>query len=185
MGSRSSCFRSRRKCDDYLTLDVRHLRARGRLTPGPFRWEWLADGEPVGAVRIVADSHGLTLSYRAQERDVDQRVEFTCTPCYFGGRRTWFICPDCRRRCAVVYGVNDFGRFSCRHCMKLAYESEAENVADRLTRKMLKRERMLGEDGEKPKWMRWSTYARICDEIANVEDARIAAFLGTGKAVNP
>jgi hypothetical protein len=69
--------------------------------------------------------------------------------------------------------------------MRLAYESEAESVPARLTRKLLKCEAKLGEDGEKPKGMRWPRYARICDEIANVEAARIAAFLGTGKAPNP
>lgn len=184
MGTRLRASRcgSRDKCEDFLALDVRQLNAFDRLRCRSFLWQWLIDGEPVGAVRIVGDSRGLTLGYRAQDREVHQRVEFTCTPCHLGGQRTWFSCPDCRRRCAVLYGVTDFGRFSCRHCMNLAHESEAQDAVGRSWLKQRKLEAQLGPDGQKPKWMRWPTFARICAAIETVEDERLGAFLGATDA---
>ena len=49
--------------------------------------------------------------------------------------------------------------------MRLAYASEAESRADRINRKLHKLEAKLGEDEEKPKRMRWSTFNRICEEL--------------------
>jgi hypothetical protein len=176
-------YGSRRKCENFLPLDIRQLKSHARLCVGTgCTWQWWRADELLGAVRIDVVSRGLTLSYSTGEHDATQRVEFTWTPCRFGGLRTWFVCGDCRRRCAVVYGANEFGWFSCRSCMNLAYSSEAENVRDRLTRKLLKREAKLNEDGEKPKGMWRRTYERICGGIAEVEDARLVAFCGTADA---
>jgi hypothetical protein len=61
----------------------------------------------------------------------------------------------------VLYGVASDGRFGCRHCMQLAYASEAESTADRINRRSHKLEAKL-DDGRKPKWMRWRTFDRIC-----------------------
>ncbi len=173
---------SREKCEDHLALDVRQLKAQGRLQPGSFRWEWLRDHEPLANVSIIASPHSLALSYSwtpsgAEPRKVTQQIALTWTPCHLGGRRTWLLCPHCTRRCAVVYGVHDLGGFACRRCMRLAYESEAEDALGRLSRKLLKLEAGLGEDGGKPKWMRWRTYERLCERIDTVEVARIAALL--------
>jgi hypothetical protein len=178
---------SRGKCEDFLPLDIRQLKSHGRLRPGSFRWQWLRDNEPLGEVSIAASPRSLVLSYRwtphgAEPRQVTQQIALAWTPCRFGGRRASFLCPHCSRRCAVVNGVNDFGQFSCRRCMHLAYDCEAESVRDRLTRKLLKREAKLGEDGEKPKWMRWRTYKRLCERIDAVEDARLVAFIGAPDA---
>jgi hypothetical protein len=182
--SRALCARSqlREKCEDYLALDIRQLKARGRLQPGSFRWQWLRDDEPLANISIVASPHDLGLSYwwaahGAEPRKVIQQIALTWTPCRLGGRRAWFLCPDCKRRCAVVYGVHHLGGFACRRCMRLAYESEAEDAVGRLSRKLLKLEARLGEDGGKSKSMRWRTYERLCERIDTVEDARIAALV--------
>lgn len=170
--------RRRDRCDDYLALDVRQLRARDRLRVGTtFSWHWSAAGHLLGAIRVSVESHGLTLSYQAGQAYVQHRVELTRTPCRFGGLRTWFACPDCGRRCAVVYGVNGNARFSCRLCMNLAYASEAEGAAERLWRRQIKLQARVGEDGGRPKWMRARTYWRICEMVEAVADARVAAFL--------
>lgn len=175
--------RTRQRCEDHLSLDIRQLKAHDCLRVGVgCSWQWWRADELLGAVRIDVGSRGLALSYRTGKRDGNHRVEFAWAHCRFGGLRAWFACPDCRRRCAVVYGVNQYGRFSCRHCMHLAYDSEAESVRDRLTRKLLKCEARLGEEGERPKGMWRRTYERTCAGIAEVEDARLVAFCGTTDA---
>jgi hypothetical protein len=55
--------------------------------------------------------------------------------------------------------------------MRLAYASEAESVIDRINRKPHKLEAKLGEDGEKPKWMRWRTFERICARLEAADQA--------------
>lgn len=183
--SRALCARPhvREKCNDYLPLDIRQLKAQGRLQPGSFQWQWLRDDEPLANISVVNSSHRLAVSYLwtpygAEPRKMTQQITLTWTPCRLGGRRAWFQCPNCTRRCAVVYGVHHLGGFACRHCMNLGYESEAEDVVGRLWRKQLKLEARLGADGEKPKWMRWRSYKRLCERIDAVEGARIAALIG-------
>ena len=60
--------------------------------------------------------------------------------------------------------------------MNLAYASEAEGTVGRLWRKQLKLESRIGEEGEKPKWMRKQTYWRICAGIEAAAGARLAAI---------
>jgi hypothetical protein len=181
-GSRAP-YGARRKCEDRLPLDIRQL--KGRLLVGAaFPWQWTQAGSLVADVQITVGSRALALSYRTGGHDVSQRLEFAWTFC-FGGLRTWFICPDCKRRAAILYGVNRFGRFSCRKCMNLAYECEAETTSDRLARKMLKREAKLGEWGERPKGMWGRTYRRVCagiDEAANARCDALMGALGTNSA---
>ena len=51
------------------------------------------------------------------------------------------------------------------------YASEAESRIDRVNRKFHKLQARLGEDGEKPKWMRWKTFDRICTQIEAADQA--------------
>jgi hypothetical protein len=97
---------------------------------------------------------------------VEQTVSFDLTPCNYGGHRTWFLCPRCWKRVAVLYGAGKY--FLCRHCYDLTYSSQQENRADRLMRKARKiRERMGGGASlidpfpDKPKNMHWKTYWRL------------------------
>ncbi|MFC1782292.1 hypothetical protein ACFL02_01735 [Planctomycetota bacterium] len=56
----------------------------------------------------------------------DYSIMFTSTPCYFGGKRYWFVCPLCSRRAGIVYQTDKFNRFFCRECSNLTYESRNE-----------------------------------------------------------
>jgi hypothetical protein len=50
-------------------------------------------------------------------------IPLTKTPCYFGGERFWFICPDCHRRVSILYRPRYSSFFLCRHCHDLTYQS--------------------------------------------------------------
>jgi hypothetical protein len=168
----------RRKCEEVLPLDIRQLKSDRRLCAGNVStWEWSCEGEPLGAVRVTVDAQGLALNYSVAQRKIEQRIEFAWTQCNFGGRRAWFACPRCRRRCAILYGIDLGGRFSCRLCMGLAYSCESEGSIKRFWRMQLKLEARLGVDGEKPKWMRWRSYRRLCERIETVEESRIHALI--------
>ena len=55
----------------------------------------------------------------------------TKTECHLGGSRSWFVCPTCNRRCAILYPKN------CRKCVKGRYAKEAKTTGPaRLPRRL-------------------------------------------------
>lgn len=84
----------------------------------------------------------------------------------FGGFRYWFLCPECARRCAILYIVPEL---RCRLCTGAHYKSEAFSPKDRRLHAAFKLRKKLGQSHggiiapfpQKPKWMRWHTYYRI------------------------
>lgn len=68
--------------------------------------------------------------WSGEKSDMNFDIEFTTTPCRYGGKRYWFICPltkngqYCGRRVGVVYGIGKW--FGCRHCGNIAYQSQFE-----------------------------------------------------------
>ena len=51
-------------------------------------------------------------------------VYIETTPCNYGGKRWWFRCPSCHRRCRVLYLPYYAKVFACRICHNLTYESQ-------------------------------------------------------------
>ena len=108
------------------------------------------------------------------------KVEVVLTPCNFGGHRACFLCPDCRRRCAILYPTK------CRICLGLHYRSEHKSPTARQLQKAIKHREKLGqkEGGiiqaipSKPKRMRWRTYAKL-REVARDNESRFFADLYT------
>lgn len=100
-----------------------------------------------------------------------QPISTTSTPCGFGGRRYWFLCPDCGRRCAILYPVR------CRLCAKARYATEHKSQSSRKIAKAHKiRERLGQTEGGllapfpgKPKGMHWRTYERIRQDAMALE----------------
>jgi len=64
-------------------------------------------------------------------RDINYKFSLESVPCYFGGKRWFFICglykngKYCGRRVAILYIAGDY--FGCRYCANLSYESCNEN----------------------------------------------------------
>jgi hypothetical protein len=172
----------RRRCEDFLQLDIRQMHRVGRLNPGSYGWEWISSSASSASVCINVDDTGVTLTYTLATIGgnlvhTSIAIALEQTPCNFGGGREWFKCPACRRRCAIVYGITSDGYFACRRCLVLAYSSESEDLICRLWRKQYKLERRLGDSAEKPKWMRFRTFDRIVKQIHEIEKAKRAAFI--------
>jgi hypothetical protein len=167
----------RRKCEHLLRLDIRRIAQEGRLGPGStFGRYWSCGGEPSGNITVTVHDGYVRLHYRwtpygHESLEFDYQVGLARTSCHYGGSRPWFVCPRCYTRRAVLYGTANDGRFGCRYCMRLGYASEAESRVDRINRKSHKLEAKLGKDGERPKWMRWRTYERICTQLEAADHA--------------
>jgi hypothetical protein len=155
-------------------------------------YQWTRDGEAGASLRVHVGNDQVTLSYRHRsdgEEWNDQRyfVRLTWTACNFGGRRPWFRCPKagCGRRVAILYMG---GRvFACRHCYRLAYQSQRENQVDRAARRADRIRETLGwppgvynGKGRKPRGMHWRTYVRLTaqhDALVKISLAGMVARL--------
>ena len=61
---------------------------------------------------------------------MNYEIQLETTPCGYGGKRYWFICPltsngtYCGRRVGVLYCLSKW--FGCRHCGDIAYAKQME-----------------------------------------------------------
>lgn len=167
-----------------------------------------AEGRSLSGLRLVATINGqrqevllrldldpeagtgtLALKYDVQHVSTatgPQRysVPLVATPCRFGGRRWWVICPATGRRAVNLYLPNGGRRFLSRAAYSLAYQSQRETVTGRAWRTIRKLERRLGsapgtppDAMEKPKWMRWRTFDALRIKREAAEDALDADLL--------
>ena len=196
MGGRGSGRQSgRRTTSDALVLDVRKYRRDAVLKPGrSLRTDWSRNGQPVASIEIHVDHSNVILEYRHRRQcgewqDRKYPVDLTWTPCHYGGKRVWWLCPGrgCGRRVAVLY-LGREGIFACRHCYRLAYRCQRETADDRTTRRTDKLRDRLGWKagifnpiGGKPKGMHWKTFWQLKaehDAMAQVVLGGIAQKMG-------
>lgn len=189
MGGRGSGNRYRwetaQTTEDYYALDVGSVRRWLRPgTGGSSRW--MRGGREVGSVGWTVLPDTLVLYYRAAGEDHQQHIGLDWTRCHYGGRRAWFRCPQCSRRCGVLFGGPTF---LCRVCGNLAYPSSREEPHYRHLRRARKIRARLGDAGggwrsmapAKPRGMHWRTYWQLyaAAEVAEAEMwAALAGWLG-------
>jgi hypothetical protein len=172
--------RTRQDTDPLMALDVRWLKRIGALRPGAVAFpHWTSRGEPSGDISTYAGRDGSTLMlmYRTRRpgeewRPVEATIDLDATPCHYGGERTWFLCPGCGSRRAVLFSVN--GLFRCRGCHDLAYSSTREGALDRSHRRVRALQKRLGGGGygvpvwdipARPPRMHWHTYERLVHDL--------------------
>ena len=165
-------------------IDVRWMKRNGYLQPGFVgRIEWKIGKMLLGSASFKVEQNRLFLIYNRRSdpssKDVVQQVNLDWRPCNYGGKRVWFVCPQCRRRAAFLYGTMSY--FVCRRCSGLTYQSQQEKLLDRLIRKAEKIRNRLGQNSyiltlvpPKPKGMHWQTYWRLEDEIEDIENGLIS-----------
>jgi hypothetical protein len=117
----------------------------------------------------VADST-LHLDFACNGKPVVQRLRLETTACHFGGERTWFRCPCCARRVALVY--IRWSRFACRRCNQIAYRSQSEDACGRSWIKQSRVEARLAPNWQRPAGMRKTTYTRLMATVMECEAIR-------------
>ena len=174
---------------DYISIDVRQWQRQGLLAPyQSFTWRWSCDDESIASIGAATkpDSVILRYCYRSDSRDWETEtypIYLEWTPCHFGERRPWFLCPatGCGRRVAILYGGSIF---ACRHCLQLAYRSQRETAAVRADRQAEKICHRLGWDpycpksvGYKPKGMHTTTFNQLTARYDAYAAKNIDGFL--------
>ena len=172
----------KRTAENSLPLDVRKLKRHGCLTPGRwFFWQWSTGDNVHSSIGATVYKDHLLLKYTHKKtEDVEQKIYFDWTPCYYGSERVWFRCPFCGRRCAIIYIQEKY--FTCRLCCGLTYQTCNETPRDRRFSKANKLRKRLGaKPGAfhflpyfKPKGMHQTTWVKIKIEIKCLEAKSIA-----------
>lgn len=153
-------------------IDIRWLKKQRYLRPGTagsLLWSW--GDEQTGSIGFRMEKDRLIFNYRHRHhggdwKPVEQAITFDRTSCNYGGYRTWFLCPRCWKRVAILYGAGKY--FLCRHCYDFTYSSQQESRSDRLMRKARKIRARLGASNNlmapilfKPKNMHQKTFDRL------------------------
>jgi hypothetical protein len=118
----------------------------------------------------------LRLNFSSNGVPTTQHVPLERTGCHYGGTRAWMGCPRCSRRVGVLYLRG--GNFMCRHCGRLAYASQSEDVMGSSWRRQHRLEQRLDHDLERPKGMHHRTHQALIQGILQCHDARDLALAG-------
>ena len=131
---------SKNVADDAKKISASFLKKHSYFTgwrAGTITWTtsgmWGEHKSDVGIEVSTLDKY-LRIHYTQTNRDTgekknfDYKIPLTTTPCRYGGKRYWFICPwykngvYCGKRVGTLYKDGDY--FACRHCYELTYASQ-------------------------------------------------------------
>ena len=144
-------FQNRRgpNLEEVPQLDVRVLKRNGLfdLSASNGSINWANAGLTECALEYTYKDSTLGISYAVKtpqtaSETVLEHIFIDRTTCNYGGTRTWFSCPNCNARKAILYCASK--RFLCRQCYGLSYSCQNEVYADRMIRKARKLRSKLG-----------------------------------------
>lgn len=187
-GYGSGQFSHRARVEAQLSLPVGHFAKARQGAISIYRWG-TRNNPDCGSVSFEVLVGGVLFNWRSSRGGESWanrcRASFTWTEPHLGGRRAWWECPVCGRRCGVLY-VRAHG-LECRTCADLRYTSSGECPMDRAARRRANLDKRLGAThpsfsvvgGDeppppRPKGMHRTTYERLCaerDRAAQLADA--------------
>ena len=103
--------------DDYFSLSIFWLNRNGLLKNITNQVRWRNGFGNIIEFLISSYSDHIFLS----NESLETKILLEKTKCYFGGFRSWFLCPFCNKRVAKLYFKNE--EFACRNCHQLTYTS--------------------------------------------------------------
>lgn len=131
------------RVDEARSIDILDLQRNEVLGKGlGMSWtsSWSRNGEVIASIsyRVETGANGptglrfmytITDNETSKKKDFNYIIPVVSTPCNYGGKRWWFLCPmvvngrSCQRRCRIVYMPPGAEYFGCRECHRLTYES--------------------------------------------------------------
>jgi len=167
-------YDAKKTTESQCEIDVRRMKRDGALVPGAKgNISWSRRGEETSSIGYRVEAKRLIINYYSKQNggeweSIEQIITLTWTYPNYGGKRIWFMCPQCNRRIAVLYGGK---YFLCRRCRNLTYSSQQESKEDRLMRRARNIRCRLGGGVNllepfplKPRNMHWETYMRLRQE---------------------
>ena len=161
--------------DDYLFIDINHFKREGLLTNTSFfSWQWVHRCKVLDSINVTVKADSIIID--------DQDILIEWWRCPLGGKRPWFHCPSCKRRCCKLYKANT-SLFACKTCLNLVFMVWNERPKKRAIRRAEKVFQKVKYDfsrkGDKPKWLRWQTFESLEAEgekalnVINIEEEKL------------
>lgn len=141
--------------DDYLFIDVNHFKREGLLTNTSwFSWQWKKRGKVVDSINVIVKDNRIIIDR--------QYIFIEWWVCPLGGKRPWFHCPLCEKRCCHLYKATSF---ACKTCLNLVWKVWHERPKRRAIRRAEKVFQKVKYDFsrryDKRKWQRLPTFERL------------------------
>ena len=158
---------------DGVRLRLRDV-AQGRLLPCRWKrramaWTWTPTGEVMARVDCqlsTGEDDGRLTLHIGGLGSRQQVVRLVSTVQPRGGLRFWMVCPRDGRLCSALYLLPGWTEFASLP-RRVSYRTQRLTPRDRLLDRSQRINMAMGGSGsifdefpEKPKWMRWATYAR-------------------------
>ena len=174
------------KSEYAIKIDVRQMQRNGSLRLGSTSTNRYSSGGVLLAEISTTSWSNMIIVHTNPE----QRITLTSTRCNYGGHRSWFLCPVCNKRVAILYQVS--ASLSCSRCSDITYYSRNESPLDRLLRKKNKLRKLITFDDDwgldffhRSKGMHQKTYDRLVQVFFELEmqiDHQVKVKLGEGWA---
>jgi len=74
--------------------------------------------------QLLLPGSAITLYCRIDGHPLEECIHLTHARTRFNGRRLWFVCPCCRRRCRDLFVTPYLHSWQCRICHKLTHASQ-------------------------------------------------------------
>lgn len=133
-----------------------------------------------GGERLRKGSKLVVICNFPNEQSVRATIDIVETTTAFGGRRPWFLCPDCSRRCRALHACRRSG-VRCRLCHGARYSSQLEKAGDRALRRMHRIQREMDwpcgwRCPPKPEGMHYKRYAKLRERHWRAEQIWLPHF---------
>jgi hypothetical protein len=122
-------FHRKRRVENCLNIDMSMIAKKYDLErEAELTVTWRSLGSSIG-IHIrppwrIRLSYTITRGWPEKKVNIDYYIFLDTTPCYYGGQRWWFLCPNCNRRCRILYYPAQADYFACRICYNLTYRSQ-------------------------------------------------------------
>lgn len=166
--------------DDLLQLSVSWLKRqdflqKNTIKNGEIYWTRLSYGgesHRIGEIKILSNFYGensyIELNYTYKDNEhLNYRVQIISTTPNYGGKRYWFVCPQCGKKVAFIYCKKYFW---CRHCHNLCYKTQQVGFADRMAIKSQKYKNRVMKNNNKKQWLHWKTFYNTMEKANYYED---------------
>ena len=130
--------------------------------------------------RVIIYNNHLVVKSFINKKELFYQIATVTTPCNYGGKRHWFICPNpkCNRRVKKMYLFKIV--FLCRKCLNLGYYSQRQIPTMRHMHMKEKIEELLkrkgGDEYTRPRYMHKKTFNKLRDKYL-VYDEKIEQYL--------
>lgn len=116
-------------------------------TPQPisrawYRGELLIATSQISVIRLANRRVAVQFNMHVGAAATTEIIDIDWSNQRLGGRRAWWCCPGCRRRCGVLFNVGG-AQWRCRHCLGMTYQSS--NCSDRRIGRLLGRSNLAAE----------------------------------------